>query len=215
MDEFVFVAPELGVLVGVLLGPELGAWYCDEVNVASSRAHRSQRFVCRDTLGGRGARPAAWLTPVPAEAVVYGSGDAAVILSKACATTVFQMCEYCFSSQDDCTFPSMSSSDCPHYGICVHCVIIVLAVNFGAQEQAAALRSLGMAQYDELKGRLLLATTSLVAMGTGVAYLLAGLPLAAPFVVGGGLGVAYQLMLQSGVDALPLDPSADAIQVCS
>lgn len=82
MDEFVFVAPELGALAGVLLGPESGSWYCDEVNVASSRAHRSQRFVCRDTLGGRGAQPAAWLTPVPAEAVVYGSGEAAVILSK-------------------------------------------------------------------------------------------------------------------------------------
>lgn len=82
VDEFVFVAPELGTLAGVLLGPEAGSWYCDEVNVASSRAHRSQRFVCRDTLGGRSARPAAWLTPVPAEAVVYGSGDAAVILSK-------------------------------------------------------------------------------------------------------------------------------------
>lgn len=70
-----------------------------------------------------------------------------------------------------------------------------------------------MAQYDELKGRLLLATASLVAMGTGVAYLLAGLPLAVPFVVGGGLGVAYQLMLQQGVDALPLDTTTDAVQV--
>lgn len=84
VDEFVFVAPELGPLAGVLLGPEAGEWYCDEANVASSRAHRAQRFVCRDVLGGRGPRPAAWLTPVPAEAVVYGSGDAAVILSKAC-----------------------------------------------------------------------------------------------------------------------------------
>lgn len=81
------------------------------------------------------------------------------------------------------------------------------------QEQAAALRSLGMAQYDELKGRLLLATASLVAMGTGLTYLLAGLPLAVPFVVGGGLGVAYQLMLQQGVDALPLDAATDAVQV--
>lgn len=82
------------------------------------------------------------------------------------------------------------------------------------QEQAAALRSLGMAQYDELKGRLLLATSSLVAAGTGVAYLLAGLPLAVPFVVGGGLGVVYQIMLQQGVDALPLDTTTDAVQVC-
>ncbi len=72
-----------------------------------------------------------------------------------------------------------------------------------------------MAQYDELKGRLLLATASLVAMGTGLSYLLAGLPLAVPFAAGGGLGVVYQIMLQQGVDALPLD-GLDASQVrCS
>lgn len=88
VDEFVFVAPELGPLAGVLIGPQGGTWYCDEVNVASSRAHRSQRFVCRDSLGDKTSRPAAWLTPVPAEAVVYGSGDAAIILTKVCCTGV-------------------------------------------------------------------------------------------------------------------------------
>lgn len=208
VDEFVFVAPELGPLAGVLLGPEAGTWYCDEVNIASSRAHRSQRFVCRDSLGDKTSRPAAWLTPVPAEAVVYGSGDAAIILTKVhvCLSVHIKAVEqYRFA----CHLPIHKPSTRKPLFLCTH-------TNHSpphTQEQAAALRSLGMAQYDELKGRLLLATASLVAMGTGLSYLLAGLALAVPFAAGGGLGVVYQIMLQQGVDALPLD-GLDAQQVC-
>lgn len=40
------------------------------------------RFVCRQRLGGRKGEPAAYLTPVPPNAVVYGTGDAARIISK-------------------------------------------------------------------------------------------------------------------------------------
>lgn len=40
------------------------------------------RFVCRTRLGGRKGEPAAYLTPVPPNAVVYGSGDAARVISK-------------------------------------------------------------------------------------------------------------------------------------
>ena len=41
-----------------------------------------RRFVCRRALGGRQGDPAVYLTPVPTDAVVYGSGDAARILTK-------------------------------------------------------------------------------------------------------------------------------------
>jgi hypothetical protein len=41
------------------------------------------RFVCRRKLGDRrGERGAAYLTPVPPGAVVYGTGDAARVISK-------------------------------------------------------------------------------------------------------------------------------------
>lgn len=40
------------------------------------------RFVCRKRLGGRKGDPAAYLTPVPPNAVVYGTGDAARIITK-------------------------------------------------------------------------------------------------------------------------------------
>lgn len=128
MDEVSFLAPELGPLTALIVGPEQGRWVCDEVDVSSSRtghtdrwagrprghagrlscwehiggrawlclkqpARRSAdpdqppaprcRFVCRESLGEGGDEPAAYLQPVPPGAVVYGSGDAAVVVSKA------------------------------------------------------------------------------------------------------------------------------------
>src|SRR5262249_24568996 len=40
------------------------------------------RFVCRSRIGGRDGESAVYMKPVPAGAVVYGSGEAAVILTK-------------------------------------------------------------------------------------------------------------------------------------
>jgi hypothetical protein len=40
------------------------------------------RFVCRKRLGGRKGEPAAYLTPVPPNAVVYGSGETARVITK-------------------------------------------------------------------------------------------------------------------------------------
>ena len=73
-------AAELGPLASLLLAPEQGTWGVDEVTVASSRTGHTDRFVCRELLGGRGA---GFLAPVPPGAVVYGSGEAAVVLSRA------------------------------------------------------------------------------------------------------------------------------------
>lgn len=81
IDEFCFIAPDLGPLASIIIGPESGSWYCDEINVSCSSTGHTDRFVCRDVLGGKD-RPAAFLTPIPPGSVVYGSGDAAVLLTK-------------------------------------------------------------------------------------------------------------------------------------
>ena len=48
--------------------------------MSSSRTGHTDRFLCKDTLGARGA---GFLAPVPPGAVVYGSGEAAVVLTRA------------------------------------------------------------------------------------------------------------------------------------
>ncbi len=40
------------------------------------------RFVCREPLGESAPCSAAYLTPIPADHVVYGSGDSAMILDR-------------------------------------------------------------------------------------------------------------------------------------
>lgn len=81
VDEVCFLGPELGPLAGLLVAPEGGRWALHEVDVASSASGLSSRFICRGPLGGRDGTPAAFLAPVPEGAVVYGSGEAALVLS--------------------------------------------------------------------------------------------------------------------------------------
>lgn len=81
IDEVSFAAPEVGPLAGILIGPEQGSWYCDEVDVSSSRSGHTDRFICRELLGVE-KNPAAYLKPIPANAVVYGSGEGAMILTR-------------------------------------------------------------------------------------------------------------------------------------
>lgn len=69
------------------------------------------------------------------------------------------------------------------------------------QEQAAALKSMGMSDYESLKARLLLTTALLTAGGSGLAAVTAGLDAAVPFAIGGLAGLIYQLLLQLGADA--------------
>eukprot|EP01025_Chloroclados_australasicus_P043482 TRINITY_DN4657_c0_g1_i3.p1 TRINITY_DN4657_c0_g1~~TRINITY_DN4657_c0_g1_i3.p1 ORF type:complete len:422 (-),score=35.19 TRINITY_DN4657_c0_g1_i3:1317-2582(-) len=80
VDEVVFVGPELGKLAGILVGPESGAWVLDEVEVTSSRSQLTHHFLCQDRLGA-GGTSAAYLTPIPANAVVYGRGNSAIVLT--------------------------------------------------------------------------------------------------------------------------------------
>lgn len=150
VDEVSFLAPELGNLAAVLVAPEGGTWALDEVSVCSSRTNHTDRFVCRQRLDGRRSAGAAYLVPVPPGAVVYGSGESSVILSK---------------------------------------------------EQAAALHAMGMADYSDMKGRLLLLTALLTVGGSGIAGLWHGVEAAIPFALGGMAGLVYQFLLQLGADA--------------
>ncbi|KAG2488505.1 hypothetical protein HYH03_013008 [Edaphochlamys debaryana] len=151
VDEICILLPELGPLSGVLVGVEGGTWYLDEMDVSSSRTGHMDRFVCRRTLGGRQGEGAAYLTPVPAGAVVYGEGETAVVLSK---------------------------------------------------EQAAALWSINMNDYDDLKRRIAATTTLLVASGASLAALTGGTAAALPYTAGGVVGLVYQWLLMRGVDSV-------------
>ncbi|GLI69695.1 hypothetical protein VaNZ11_014384, partial [Volvox africanus] len=91
VDEVSVLFPELGPLAAVLVGVERGTWYLDEMDVASSRTQHMDRFVCRRQLGGIAGEGAALLTPVPVGAVVYGEGEAAMILSKEQATALWSL----------------------------------------------------------------------------------------------------------------------------
>ena len=64
-----------------MVAPEEGSWRVDEVTVSSSRSRHTDRFVCRDALGAAG-QSAGYLSPLPQDAVVYGSGESAVILTR-------------------------------------------------------------------------------------------------------------------------------------
>eukprot|EP00884_Botryococcus_braunii_P007342 jgi/Botrbrau1/16609/Bobra.0068s0036.1 len=86
IDEVSFLAPELGPLASIMIGPENGSWHPAEVMVSSSRTGHSDRFVCRDSQG-----PATYLSPVPPGSVVIGSGESATILTKEQATTLHSL----------------------------------------------------------------------------------------------------------------------------
>jgi hypothetical protein len=58
-----------------------GAETCSQLPVCGCR------FVCREQLGGD-KQPAGYLTPVPENSVVYGSGSSSVILTKVHVTTL-------------------------------------------------------------------------------------------------------------------------------
>jgi len=91
IDEESFIGPELGPLRGIIVGPEEGTWRLHELTVTSSRTGQMDRFICRERMGdGMPDRSAVFLTPLPEDAVVYGSGESAVVLSKEEAKKVYQ-----------------------------------------------------------------------------------------------------------------------------
>lgn len=52
---------------------------------------RPARFVCREALGEGGQEAAAYLRPVSPGSVVYGSGDAAVVVSQERAAALYSL----------------------------------------------------------------------------------------------------------------------------
>lgn len=64
-----------------MVAPQEGSWRVDEVTVSSSRSGHTDRFVCRDALGSSG-QSMGFLAPVPQDAVVYGSGESAMVLTR-------------------------------------------------------------------------------------------------------------------------------------
>jgi hypothetical protein len=104
---------------------------------ACGRVRRRRRFIARRLLGGRTGEGAALLKPVPPGAVVYGEGDAAVVLSR---------------------------------------------------EQAVALWTLNMGEYEGLKRRMAGTTLLLVAAGASLAAVTGGTAAALPYTAGGVVG---------------------------
>ncbi|KAG1655963.1 hypothetical protein FOA52_005218 [Chlamydomonas sp. UWO 241] len=81
VDEVAFLGIDIGCLAGVLVGTESGSWGLDELDVSSSRTGVMERFMCREKVGQKAGLGAQWLTPVPEGAVVYGTGETAVVLT--------------------------------------------------------------------------------------------------------------------------------------
>lgn len=64
-----------------------------------------------------------------------------------------------------------------------------------------------MGRYSLFKARLLQVNTALVSFGAGLTWLLGGADVASDFAAGGAAGLAYQWLLQKGVDELSLTQS--------
>lgn len=82
VDEVSFAGPDLGPIRGLLIGPESGSWRVDEVAMLASNTSKTEKFVCRDQLGGKRGDGAALLLPIAPDSVLYGSGQAAMTLTK-------------------------------------------------------------------------------------------------------------------------------------
>lgn len=80
VDEVSFLGPEIGFIQSLMVSPEAGNWRLEEATVSSSRSKNTSRFVCGEMLGVEGG--AGFLAAVPSEAVVYGSGESLVVLTR-------------------------------------------------------------------------------------------------------------------------------------
>ena len=91
--EVSFVAPDLGPLSAVIVGPQSGSWGCSEVVVSSSAdvGVGSSKFLSKDRgdiLGEDALLSASYLVRVPQGSIMYGEGQGARILS---ATDAMEM----------------------------------------------------------------------------------------------------------------------------
>ena len=84
--EVSFVAPDLGPLSAVIVGPQSGTWGCSEVVVSSSAdlGVTSSKFVSKERAGLLGEdvlHSASYLVRVPLGSIMYGEGQEARVLS--------------------------------------------------------------------------------------------------------------------------------------
>ncbi|KAG2429658.1 hypothetical protein HYH02_013996 [Chlamydomonas schloesseri] len=83
------------------------------------------------------------------------------------------------------------------------------------KDQAAALWSLNMNDYTDLKKRLAATTALLVASGASLAALTGGTAAALPYAAGGVVGLMYQWMLMRGVDHVMVAASGSSRQAAA
>ena len=162
------------------------------------------RFVCRQLLGG--SQGAALLSAVPENAVVYGSGNSAKVLSLVRYLYLIPARLSCVCKCCECIPVAISPAVSCIY-ICSACnpltqviedIVDIRPVNISwkifhffkdcpgivLQVQARMLQSASMAEFAVLKSRLLVANACLVALGAGLAYACAGAEAALPFSLG-------------------------------
>lgn len=163
-------------------GAAAGQWACLSGTPARKTAGCVvcwSRFVCREYLGDRAENSAAFLAPIDPDAVVYGSGNEAVVLSKQ------QVC---------CAAPCCAVLCCAHPAFVLSLVVLrakgiglgtaagpngpiqaTLCIVAWAPLQAARLYAMNMQQYGELKTRLMAINAGLVGLGTAAIFAHGGL----------------------------------------
>ena len=169
------------------------------------------RFLCREQLGGSKFTGAAFLKPVPEDAVVYGSGEQALVLTKVSsparllpqptAQRRFASPRHRSRAEWQQNVPrgrllrihdSAGRQPPQHW----------LTASVPVQEQARLLHMTSLAGYKQLKDSVLATTLSLVATGTVTLWGLSGSQCSVPFALGGVAGLAYQYLLQRRIDAV-------------
>lgn len=201
------------VVQAILVGPECGAWKLTEVVVSNSRLALTQNFVCRQHLGTKWGKGAALIPAVPPGAVVYGSGDTAILLSA--VRSVFE---------------TIHIVSCPAIAMCIHSCVFwhhtapclspsflyffsLFAQHICLQRDAERMRKASMQQYGDLKQRIFNFTSILVTTGLFVAAFTGGAEAAEAFALGGMMAFIYQVALNGSVDNLALEQPQPAVDL--
>ncbi len=207
VDEVTFLAPELGPLVGVLVGTECATWGLKSVDISSSRTSHTDRFECFEVVGGTPGMGAAWLTPaealpVPREQPRQQQKQQQQGGRRAAST---------WSPGPAPAFSSQLSKQQQRQQAPVKMQVLQQQQQ-PKQQQAIPLRfqkhqqqlrkqlssSAARLDADTARIQLLSTTLALVTAGTLVSGLAAGIEGAMPFMLGGSIGLANLVVMQVG-----------------
>eukprot|EP01025_Chloroclados_australasicus_P066264 TRINITY_DN9096_c0_g1_i6.p1 TRINITY_DN9096_c0_g1~~TRINITY_DN9096_c0_g1_i6.p1 ORF type:complete len:341 (-),score=20.05 TRINITY_DN9096_c0_g1_i6:118-1140(-) len=75
-----FEAPQLGDIAGILIGPESGSWYLQEIEIQYD--DKVLRFICNKLLGEGGDCSAEYLPALGPDVVMVGQGTSASYITK-------------------------------------------------------------------------------------------------------------------------------------